>query len=483
MLDFLAMRATTSPNALALVANGQTWTYAQLNADVARLCAYCDGLGIANGEAVAVLASASPEAVIVIHALTRLGAVLVLLNTRLTVPELATQVRLAGCHRVLYSEGFTETAQQLGIMAHPLPAISALPISTTWQNNALPLTQACALVFTSGTSGTPKAATLTRANFFYSAMASAYHIGTLPHDRWLCVLPLFHVGGLSIVYRACLYGITLDLMPKFDAPTLAHYLAQTAVTLISLVPTQVYRLLDVDAPRPQALRLVLLGGAAANPELVERARRAGYPIATTYGLTEACSQVATALPDVVARKSGTVGKPLPFTQVRIVDERGRDVPQGASGEIVVTGLTVMAGYYGNPEASAHALRDGALYTGDIGYLDEDGDLWLLQRRSDLIISGGENIYPYEIEALLMSHPAVKEACAVGVPDEEWGQTVAVAVVLKPTDTATPEELIGFLQGKLARYKQPRQLIIVPELPTTASGKVLRGAVRAWFTAN
>jgi O-succinylbenzoic acid--CoA ligase len=483
MQDFLAMRANTSPNATALIANGQTWTYAQLQQDTACLCAYLAHLGVHKGENVALLAPSSAETVIAIHALARLGAVLVPLNTRLTVTELALQIRLADCQRVLYGAGFADSAHALGITAHALPALDSLPISAEWQDSDAPLTATSALVFTSGTSGTPKAATLTRANFFYSAMASAYHIGTLPHDRWLCVLPLFHVGGLSIVYRACLYGIALDLVPKFDAPTLAQYLAQTAVTLISLVPTQVYRLLEADAPRPQALRLVLLGGAPADPTLVERATQAGYPIATTYGLTEACSQVATAPPDVVARKIGTVGKPLPFTQVQIVDENGQALPQGQVGEVVVRGLTVMAGYYGNPEATARTLRDGALHTGDIGYLDADGDLWLLQRRSDLIISGGENIYPYEIEALLKAHPTVKEACAVGVPSAEWGQTVGVAVVLKPAHTATPEELIDFLQGKLARYKQPRQLIIVPELPMTASGKVVRGDVRAWFTAN
>ena len=189
------------------------------------------------------------------------------------------------------------------------------------------------------------------------------------------------------------------------------------------------------------------------------------PIALTYGLTECASQVATATPDQVRAKPGTVGKPLNGTTVRIVDANGQDVPTGEYGEIVVSGATVMKGYLGQPQTN------GTFATGDIGYLDADGDLWIVQRRSDLIVSGGENVYPSEVEAVLRSHPAVEDACVVGVADAEWGQRVAAMVALRAGETVSEADLIAYSRERLAGYKQPRTVVFVDELPQTASGKV------------
>jgi O-succinylbenzoic acid--CoA ligase len=204
------------------------------------------------------------------------------------------------------------------------------------------------------------------------------------------------------------------------------------------------------------------------------------PIATTYGLTEAASQVATAPPAEVNRKPGHVGKPLMFSTVQIVDPQGQELPFGEIGEIAISGPTVMRGYYRQPDATAQTLRAGTLYTGDLGYLDDEGDLWVVQRRADLIISGGENIYPIEVERALREHPAVADACVVGLDDAEWGQRVAAMVVRREALPVTEAELIAFCRTRLAGYKQPRQIRFVEALPQTASGKVRREVVRQRF---
>jgi O-succinylbenzoic acid--CoA ligase len=237
------------------------------------------------------------------------------------------------------------------------------------------------------------------------------------------------------------------------------------------------RLLD-DAPGrslPAGVRLVLLGGAAAPDDLVREALDLGIPVALTYGLTEAGSQAATALPAAVAAKPGSVGKALYGTELRILRENGEQAEQAEPGEIVVRGPGLMRGYLGEPPL------DGWLHTGDIGCLDPDGDLFVLQRRSDLVVTGGENVYPAEVEAALRQHPSVQDACVVGLPDPLWGQSVAAAVAA--SEEVSADELIEFLRGRLAGYKVPRKLVVTNELPCTASGKVCRPDVIALIQEN
>ena len=367
-----------------------------------------------------------------------------------------------------------------------LPDLAALPVTAAHlaraQAGTLDLATPVAIIFTSGTSGQPKGVILTAGNLFYSAMASAYRIGVLPQDRWLCTLPLYHVGGLSILVRSCLYGTTVELHPRFSVDAVDEALTTRPNTLVSLVPTMLHRLLEDGDPGrwTASLRLVLLGGAAASPELVARCLTQGIPVATTYGLTEAASQVATALPAEVGLKPGSVGKPLLFTKICVVDATGQPVPAKTWGEIVVSGPTVMRGYDAEPAATAATLRDDGLHTGDIGTLDEDGDLWLVQRRSDLIVTGGENVYPAEVEAVLRQHPAVADVCVIGLADPVWGQQVAAAIEVRHGQAVDQAALIGFGRERLAAYKQPRQVVFVDALPRTASGKIERKQVVELF---
>lgn len=492
--DWLTSRSQASPQKTALIIGEQQWTYAELQTAVSHLVKFLHQRNLQPGDFVAVLLPNNFAYVCLIHALARLGAVLVPLNTRLTFAELSWQVAHVGCKWVITDQKellidkctvlvvsehwFTGTAA--GIVQHPPLAAHNLQ----------------SVVFTSGTSGQPKGAMLTFGNHFYSAMSSAYRLGVQPHDVWLSVLPLYHVGGLAVIFRSCLYGTAVSLHPRFDLDAVNHDLNVNPITFISLVPTMLHRLLETRAHWPVTLRLILLGGAAATSELVERANALprkgsgeqpspGLPsplIATTYGLTETASQVATMLPSEVVHKSGSVGKPLLFTQVKIVDEQGHEQPPGAYGEIVVTGPTVMTGYFAKDEGLK--VKDGSgvvqntIHTGDIGYLDGDGDLWLVQRRTDLIVTGGENVYPAEVEGVLRVHTAVAAVCVVGVPHPEWGQQVAAMVVLVEETAVSAADLIQFCRQHLASYKIPRHIQFVAQLPLTASGKIQRQRVAA-----
>jgi o-succinylbenzoate---CoA ligase len=471
-----AARARPMSPALIVAGEGDAAThitYAELDAQVDALCHALAAHGVTAGAHVGVLLPNGVPFVVLIHALMRMGAVIVPLNLRLTDGEIAWQAARAECQTVIAARA---------VAAVPLLLWDVLaaqaPVATSYPDHLHTPDDLQAILFTSGTSGRPKGAQLTHGTQFWSAMASALRLGTLPQDRWLLTLPLYHVGGMGIVIRCCVYQTCVVLPADQDMTTLQAAMAAHDVTLVSLVPTQLYRWLEAGVALPPSLRLILLGGAAASADLVVRCPA---PIATSYGLTEANSQVCTQLPADVRRKPASVGRPLPFCRVRVVDEQGAAVPSGAYGEVVVSGPTVMRGYYQHDDD--RTLRAGELYTGDIGYLDDEGDLWLVQRRSDLIVSGGENVYPAEVEAVLRTHPAVADVCVVGVADAEWGQVVAAAVVLGQANAdvqAMQQALAAHCRAQLAGYKVPRRWAWPAALPHTASGKVARADVRALF---
>lgn len=484
MENWLVARARATPGRLALRHDSVSWDYAALGRLVEQLAGGLAAAGVGSGVRVAALLPNGVLYAALVHALMRLGAVLVPLNTRLAAAELAWQVEKAGVALLLYSvETELRAVEVAGQSSVPRRAVEKLPACQSGPPaQPVDLDDVQAIVFTSGTTGRPKGAMLTYGNHFWNATASAYHVGVLPDDRWLSILPLYHVGGLAVLFRSCLYGTAAVLQEGFDLDMVNRSLDEEAITLISLVPTMLYRLLPARTRWPERLRLVLLGGAAAAPELVAQAAVAGVPLATTYGLTEASSQVATMLPEGVRRKPGSVGRPLLFNQVRVVDDAGAALPAGEVGEVIVRGPTVMAGYYGEPEATARTLRDGWLHTGDVGYLDEEGDLWVVQRRSDIILSGGENVYPAEVETVLRAHPAIAEVAVVGLPDAEWGEQVAALVVRAAGQELTAGELRDFARQRLAGYKLPRRIAFVEALPQTASGKIARAAVREMLQA-
>ena len=494
MTDWLAAQAARELDKTALIFERQSFSFQTLSELAGSWAGRLQGAGVAQGDRVALHLSNRPEYAALVFAVMRLGAVVVPLNVRLRAAELEVQLSRAN-PKLLISEA--ELFRSVASLSTLLPCylIDETPVNDALGTHSfveaepipegqVDLESPLCILFTSGTTGTPKGVVLSLGNFFYSATASAYRLGVQPNDLWLCTLPLYHVGGLSILLRSSLYGTAVNLHSRFELAEVTRVLSQEPVTLVSLVPTMLYRLLESPDFQPnEALRLVLLGGAAASEVLLEKASERGLPVATTYGLSEACSQVTTARPEKARAKPGTVGKPLMFTQVRVTDAGGQEVAAGIIGEVWVQGSSVMQGYL-DAGATAGALRDGWLHTGDLGYLDAEGDLFIVQRRADLIVTGGENVYPAEVERVLQKYPQVAEACVVGVPHPEWGQSVAAAV--EPKTFEDNDRLLSDLEKlcreSLAGYKQPRAFLLLDELPRTSSGKPKREEIRALFAA-
>lgn len=497
MTDWLNDAVWATPRQLALKrANGAQLSYTMLDGRVKKMAARLQNAGVLEGQRVAWLGRDAARGVTLMFALARLRAVFVPLNVRLTTDELLTQVALADARALLCERGTEAQAAPLaGLLdlysldAPRAPGVCALPGGFPWEIAYISpagfhLHEVQSIIFTSGTTGQPKGAQLTFFNHYASAQASAQRLGTGADDRWLLTLPLYHVGGMTIPMRAVLAGasvIELDMSAGFDAAWLKRTLIDDRITMVSLVPTMLYRLLEAGLTGTPHLRAILLGGAAAPPDLLERAFDCGLPVAPTYGLTEACSQVTTMRPEDAPRKPGSVGKPLNGTTVTIARDDGAQAATGEVGEIIVRGPAVFGGYLNAPDDPA--TQKGVLHTGDLGYLDADGDLFVLQRRTDLIVSGGENVYPAEVEAVLRAHPAVAEVCVAGLPHPEWGQQVACAVVLRPGAGVDSAALQMWCRERLAGYKCPRLIRFVAALPMTASGKVIRREVAALLASS
>ena len=490
MPDWLAARAALSPDRLALAVRDvaadaeERLSFAELDRRATAVARRLAGLGIGAGDRVAALLRSGITAVELAHGAGRAGAVLVPLNTRLTPTELAWQITDARVRLLIYDE---DNAGKIPLSPNSSPSrdegtplllsaseFAALPLAEAPLRERIDLAAVHTIVYTSGTTGRPKGAMLTYGNHWWSAMGSLLNLGLRDDDRWLAPLPLFHVGGLSILMRGVIYGIPALVHSAFDPVAVNRAIDEDGATIVSMVAIMLRRMLDArgDHPYPAALRHVLLGGGPAPRPLLEECLRRGVPVVQTYGLTETASQAVTLPPADALRKLGSAGKPLLPTEVRIEND-GRPVPLGQEGEIVVRGPTVTPGYADRPEETARVLRDGWLHTGDIGRLDDDGYLYVLDRRGDLIVSGGENVYPAEIEAALLAHPAVADAGVTGEDDAQWGRVPVAYVVLQAVILVTPDELMRFCGKRLARYKVPARIYVVPALPRNAAGKLMR----------
>ena len=489
--DWLAYRAGASPQRTALVAGGRSWSYAALDAEVARTARQLAGCGAGTGDRIAVALPNGSWPAVLAHAALRLGATLVPINTRLAADEVAWQLRDARPRLTIVEERTAslvatagrDAGRVLGVGGNPAAALAACSEADVALRDSHDPEAVLAIVYTSGTTARPRGAMLTVGNFWWSAVGSALNIGTHDDDRWLACLPLFHVGGLSIVIRSAVYGVAALIHERFDPAAVNRAIDEDGVTIVSLVAVMLQRLLDerADRPCPPSLRCVLLGGGPAPRPLLERCAAIGLPVAQTYGLTETTSQVATLRPEDGLRKLGSAGRPLYPNEIRIANDHEAASADGA-GEILVRGPVVMAGYAGQRDATARTIVDGWLHTGDVGRLDADGYLYVLDRRDDLIVRGGENVYPAEVEAALLAHPAVLEAGAVGVADPTWGRRV-VAIVRLHDAREDVEALMAHCRMRLAGYKVPSEILVSEEsLPRTASGKLQRSVLAARVAA-
>jgi o-succinylbenzoate---CoA ligase len=437
--NWLAQRAQTCADRTALVADGLRIAYAELESGAAAAARRLAAKGVRRGAVVTLEMPAGAEYAVLVHGLMKLGAIAAPLSPRLAPPEREAQI--ASLDPVLT---LTRTGQVIGDEAdfpllgeHDLDAIHCR-------------------ILTSGTSGAARSVGLTYGNHLWSAVGSAFRIGVDPADRWLCCLPLHHVGGLSIVVRSVIYGTGAVVHDGFDVDAVATSLEADGVTLTSLVPTQLVRLLEagVDLSGPRA---ILVGGGPVPVDVIEEAAGRGAAVVQTYGLTEAASQVTTLEPQESLRRLGSAGRPLLTTHLRIKDR-----------EILVQGPTVAPGC---------ADEDGWLHTGDLGRIDDEGFLYVEDRLGDVIVTGGENVVPTEVEEVLMRHPSVAEAAAVGRSDPEWQEAVVATVVLRDGAAISEDELRDHCASELAGFKVPKRFEFTDALPRTASGKLLRRKLR------
>ncbi len=475
----LHARAARTPDAPALETDDGVWTFAALAARGRRGAKFLLEELPAGSGPVALLLPGDAGFVAWFLAAALIGRPVLPLNLRLTAGELAQQLvdsradcllGVAGdprCDALAASVPGLVIARTPDTMELPefdgrLPGESAADCSTL------------AVLYTSGTSGRSKGVCLSWGNFSASAEAAAERLGPSVAGRWLACMPLFHVGGLSIIARSLLFGGPVRLHPGFDAARVSDALDAADIAGLSLVPTMLSRLLRHRGGRraPAGLEVLLLGGAAAAPALVEAACAAGFPVCPTYGLTEATSQVATSGPPQPGSGWPSPMRALRGTEVRIVTAEG-PAPCGTAGEIVVRGPTVMQGYLNEPAATATALQDGWLHTRDIGYLDAEGGLHVLDRRDDLVVSGGENVSPAEVEAVLLEVPGVAEAAVAGVPDDDLGACVVAWIVAQAGAAPDRATLADHCRRHLAGFKCPREFRYVASLPRNAAGKLQR----------
>jgi len=480
--NWLDQRAGDRATHPAIVCDGVALTYADLAARATAAAERLTDAGVRPGDRVAVLLENGMAFAVALHAVMRAGAILAPLDRRLHAPELQARLGAIEASHLLVPEHDDTLAHDVIARCPDCRPVVLDEPTGTWPTPVRPvpgmaLDAPHAIVFTSGTTAQARGVVLTYGNHAWSAFASACNLGLDPDDRWLACLPCCHIGGLSILLRSVIYGTTAVVHRRFDPGAVNRAIERERVTVVSVVASMLERILEARGAEsyPPWLRCVLVGGGPVPAPLLEHCAALGVPVVQTYGMTEAASQIATLSPRDALRKLGSAGKPLFGMELRVCRD-GTGVEPGEVGEIEVRGPTVTPGYYASGAAATDA--SGWLRTGDLGRVDAEGYLYVVGRRDDVIVSGGENIHPAEVENVLALHPGVGEGCVAGVADAHWGTVVAAWVRLKPGTVVTEKELQSHVRAHLAAFKVPKRVFFVDDFPRTVSGKIRRVALAA-----
>ncbi|MDD2421363.1 MAG: long-chain fatty acid--CoA ligase [Heliobacteriaceae bacterium] len=467
----------------ALVEKGTPISYAVLQTLVPQYRDYLYAQGVRAGDKVGLFAKNSAGFVISYLAIASLGSVVIPLNTMFTPREIAFIVQDAGIKHLITDKPVALEAEC------PQPPVQLPPAPTTVKQQAIPAAppvavhpdDPCVILYTSGTTGRPKGAILSHTNVISNARAFGRHTQARPTDNFLCVLPMFHSFAWSCSVMTPLYhGATITVAETFSPKEIIHTIRDQGITVVTGVPAMYGFYASLAKPEDLAgVRLFISGGAALPLEILKTFyTKTKKNIVEGYGLSEA-SPVVTCNPLDIT-KPGSIGVPLPGVAVKTVDDQSREVGPGEVGELITQGPSVMTGYLGLPAETAAALRDGWLYTGDLAYQDEDGYVFIVDRKKDLVIVGGLNVYPREVEEIIYQYPAVKEAAVIGVPDKTRGECVRAYVAVHEGQQLNKKELMTLLKANLATYKLPREIVEVPALPKNATGKILKKELRKLF---
>jgi fatty-acyl-CoA synthase len=508
--DWIARRAVRKPDAPALIDadTGRRLSYRELADSVARLSEALYGLGLRRGDRVAVLMENSPELVEVLFAAANLGAVVVPVNFRLAAAEIEYILADSGAAVLVVSDRFGDlAAAALSAGGHAVrhvvterasrSELAGVPAATleSLRGNAGrgpdPLIRPddlCVIMYTSGTTGRPKGAMLTHDNMQWNAINLAtVGTGLSGATVTLAVAPMFHIGALGLSVLPILYaGGTVVTIRAFDPAATLKLLAEYRATTQFMVPAMwaaLASVADFDDHDVSAMQYVLCGGAPCPLPVIEFYQRRGWTFLEGFGMTESAPNTLLLDAEFVVSHAGSVGRPFMHVDVRIVDAEDHDVAVGEVGELVLRGPNVFAGYWGLPRETAEAMRGGWFHSGDLGRADADGFITLVDRKKDMIISGGENVYPIEVEQVLYRHPDVADVAVIGAPDERWGEVVVAVVVPATGTTPDGDELIRYTREHIAHFKCPRRVEFVEELPRTATGKVLKRELRGQYSGS
>jgi O-succinylbenzoic acid--CoA ligase len=466
------------PDAAAYYTESESHSFAEFGGLVATAARRLEKAGIGSGERVAIVSRTSLDYVLLLFALARIGAIAIPINLRRTAPEWDGMIAQSAVKHVFVDHEHEGVADQSSLVIHRIE--DELRESDVLNRNeeheahihTVSSEQETTIVFTSGSSGKPKGVVLTYGNHYFNALGSNENIRLQPGDCWLLSLPLYHVGGLSILYRCMLAGAAVRLVDRFDVDTSNALIDSGLVTHISLVPTMLTMLLAArgNRPFPTTLKTILLSGAAASQGLIEAIRRLALPVVVSYGMTETASQICATSPGDPRDRLTTVGRPLKYRELcvttGVTGASNRDEP----GEIFVRG-EVLCKRYSDDAAASIVDGEGWFHTGDLGYLDSNGYLVLVGRKDEMFVSGGENIYPREIETIAESCPGVAACRVIAVPDPHWGERPALFVECSASEKCDKVTLESFLRQRLSAIKMPREVFLLPSLPRTAIGKI------------
>jgi len=495
-LDWFERWALYSPDAVALQddASGRAYTYAEARRLIDRAAHMLrDELGVGPRDRVAVLATNEPEYVFLLFACQKLGAILLPLNWRLAPRELSWILGDASPSLLIHQRQYDDVIAALepdvvprrrlpfdgpdGLIERLLDeARDTRPVEVAGEFDS-----PCMILYTSGTTGRPKGALITNRMVFWNSVNTSLRLNLVQSDVTLTYTPFFHTGGWHVLTTPFLHrGARLILLPKFDADRILELVAEEGVTILFGLPTIMEMLRQspaFEATDFSRVRYAIVGGEPMSLELIREWHARGVPIRQGYGLTEFGPNVFSLNEEHAERKIGSIGFPNFYIDARVVDDADRDVPTGEVGELVLRGPVCTPGYWQNPQASAKAIRDGWFHTGDLVKRDDEGFFYVVDRKKDMYKSGGENVYPVEVEHFLRTHPKVRDVAIVGVADAKWGEVGRAYVVLEPGQSMDTAELLEFCAGQLARYKTPKQVEFIDELPRGDSGKVQKKLLR------
>ena len=483
VIDWLARHALYSPDKTALIeiATGRRVSYAEFNSEANRVCRYLQNLGVKPGDRVAVLLPNCVELLFILFGTTKLGAIFVPLNHKLAAPEIEGIVADSQPAVVFYDPEFEHLSRADWVPIRravedwaPMPSDDPDPIPVDQEEPHM-------LLYTSGTTGKPKGVVISHRHVLWNCINTSLRL-LMPTDTVLVHTPMFYTGGLNVFTLPAFYlGGAVAIMKAFSAAEVLREVERLKITALFAVPTQLLMMADstdFQSTDLGGLRYIISGGAPCPVPLIQRWIDRGIPLRQGFGLTEVGPNCFALDARDALRKAGSIGFPNFSIEARIVDETGlEEVRADRVGELILRTPAMCSGYWNNPAQTSAAIRDGWFHTGDLVRRDSEGYYYVVDRKKDMYISGGENVYPAEIENLLRTHPQVGDVAVLGVPHPKWGETGCAVVVLHPGGKATAEELLEFCKGKIAKFKMPQSITFADELPRTNSGKVRKEELR------